>query len=254
MLFQLGDGHDLPVRELRDPLEGAAAGATALWRRAAYARFLDPYFDDLNSRRQERFPADQQALRPLPSSPLAYYREQVVRVTQGSLIRVRKNWYSVNSRRIGCPVRVRIYPERLEVWVGAKCVERRVRIHGQNQCQIDYRHGIDSRVAKPSAFANYRHRRELFPGHSYRLAYDRLLEVHPEAKGIRIYLEVLQLAARAGTVRVRAVLDPLYPESRPVTVDTVREYLKQPVASTGMEVAKPAVSLKHYDQLLSPSE
>ena len=61
---------------------------------------------------------------------------------------------------------------------------------------INYRHIIDSLVRKPGAFANYQYREEMFPTSQFRIAYDILREAHSEKVADKIYVQILELAAR----------------------------------------------------------
>ena len=62
-------------------------------------------------------------LRPLPPARLESYKRARVRVASGSIIRVDRNVYSVDSRLIGEWVDVRLYAEELEVWFASKVVD-----------------------------------------------------------------------------------------------------------------------------------
>ena len=53
------------------------------------------------------------------------------------------------------------------------------RIRGKGKARIDYRHIIGSLVRKPGAFARYRFREQLYPTHTFRLAYDAPLSLTP---------------------------------------------------------------------------
>ncbi len=69
--------------------------------RAAYERFLHELVRQRNLTRAVRFATEQQALRPLPATPLHPCRELRVRVSRFSTIHVLENTYSVPSRLIG---------------------------------------------------------------------------------------------------------------------------------------------------------
>ena len=113
-------------------------------------------------------------MRPLPSDRQAAFKRCRVRVNTGSLIRVDRNLYSVQSRLIGEQVDVRLHADYLEVWYGQRLMERLPRLRGRQKHQVDYRHIIDWLVRKPGAFENYRYREDLFPTSRFRAAYDIL--------------------------------------------------------------------------------
>ena len=140
--------------------------------RVAYTRFLREIKDQRNDGRRTRFAEERAVLRPLPPARLESYKRDRVRVGSGSIIRVDRNVYSVDSRLIGERVDVRLYAEELEVWFDGKVVERIPRLRGQRKHRINYRHVIDWLVRKPGAFENYRYREDLFPTSRFRMTYD----------------------------------------------------------------------------------
>ncbi len=147
--------------------------------RSEYEHSLAELVRQRNLTRTQRFETDRAALKPLPAAPLDFTREIMVRVSRFSLIRVLNNYYSVPSRLIGVTLKVRMHAERLELYHSWTHVLTLPRLIGRNQRRIDYRHLIWSLVRKPSAFAAYCYRDELFPSTVFRHAYDVLLEALP---------------------------------------------------------------------------
>ncbi|MHC5538705.1 hypothetical protein ACYOEI_10825, partial [Singulisphaera rosea] len=78
------------------------------------------------------------------------------------------------SRLIGEQVDVHIGLESLEIWHGARLVDRIPRLRGRGKHRIEYRHVIDWLVRKPGAFEEYRYRDAMFPTSRFRMAYDAL--------------------------------------------------------------------------------
>ena len=66
-----------------------------------YRSFLGRLFAQLNSGRRARLAEEMELLRPLPDRRLESAKRVRVRVNSGSLIKVERNSYSVNSRLIG---------------------------------------------------------------------------------------------------------------------------------------------------------
>ena len=62
----------------------------------------------------------------------------------------------------------------IEVYYKGHLVESMERIRGGGEARIDYRHIIGSLVRKPGAFARYRFREQMYPSHTFRLAYDAM--------------------------------------------------------------------------------
>ena len=69
-------------------------------------------------------------------------------------------------------------------------------VRGKGKALIDYRHIIGSLVRKPRAFARYRFREQLYPTHTFRLAYDAMCGWKGERADVD-YVRILQLAAPA---------------------------------------------------------
>src|SRR2546426_12490196 len=161
--------------------------------RCAYDRFLQDLIRNRNLKRSTRFAAEQEALQPLPTTPLAPCQELRVTVSRFSTMHIKGNVYSVPSRLIDTSVLVRIRAETLEGYVGSTLAFTLPRLVGKQQHRIDYHHVIWGLVRKPGAFAAYRYRDDLFPTTTFRLAYDRLLLARPE-RGNQEYVRILHLA------------------------------------------------------------
>jgi transcriptional regulator with XRE-family HTH domain len=217
--------------------------------RPAYARSLHELVRQRNLTRQARFAEEQQALRPLPATPLAPCREVRVVVTRFSTIQVLRNTYSVPSRLIGASVLVRVHAETLELYHGTAHLLTLPRLLGQHQQRIDYRHLSWSLVRKPGAFAQYRYRDELFPTLTFRRAYDALAAARPE-RADREYVRLLHLAASTSEAEVEAALTLLAEQRTPPTFDAVRE-LVQPAVLVVPALTPAVLDLGIYDRLLA---
>ena len=171
-----------------------------------------------------------------------------VRVDHGSLIRVDKNVYSVNSRLRGEKVTVAIRLDELEVWYAQKVVDRLPRLRGSGKHLINYRHIIDWLVRKPGAFEDYRYREDLFPTTRFRIAYDTL---NRHGAGTKRYLKILELAARTSESAVDDALRDLIGRGCEIDPDLVEQFVDdrlKPRGETEVEVVIPALSM--YDGLL----
>jgi hypothetical protein len=108
----------------------------------------------------------------------------------------------VPSRLIGHRLRVRLYDDRLEVFIGGThlMTPPRGRAHpsGKHGHVVDYRHVISSLRRKPMALLNLVYRNQLFPRQAYRRTFEALLERLPEKKACRIMVELLALAHDRG--------------------------------------------------------
>jgi hypothetical protein len=173
-----------------------------------------------------------------------------VKVDSGSLIRVKRNVYSVSSRLIGEWVDVRIHAEHLEVWYGQKEVERLPRLVGRRKNHINYRHIIDWLVRKPGAFESYRYRDELFPTSRFRMAYDALVE-SMGSRASQQYVQILHLAARENETAVDDALRGLLAEERPVTFEAVAAEVRRGQPTPVTEVIVEMTDLASFDDLLT---
>jgi Mu transposase, C-terminal domain len=221
--------------------------------RASYQRFLHELVRQRNLTRQQRFALEQQALRPLPATPLAPCREVRVSVSRFSTIHVGNNTYSVPSRLIGATLTVRLRAETVEVYSGTQVVCAMPRLSGRQQHRIQYQHVIWSLVRKPGAFAAYRYRDDLFPTLAFRRAYDVLSERRPE-RADREYVRVLHLAATTSEAEVETALVLLLDAGTLPTFDAVRELVREPQPLTLPQLRMPALDLGIYDRLLPSHE
>ena len=85
----------------------------------AYRRFIDEIVGRRNARNAKRLDLERAALQPLPAHRTTDYEETIVTVTSTSGFTLRKVFYSVPSRLIGHRLRVRLYDDRLECFLGA---------------------------------------------------------------------------------------------------------------------------------------
>jgi Mu transposase, C-terminal domain len=220
--------------------------------RASYQRFLHELVRQRNLTRATRFAVEQQALRPLPTAPLAPCRELRVSVSRFSTIHLLNNTYSVPSRLIGTTLTVRLRAETVEAYVGTQLVCTMPRLSGRQQHRIQYQHVIWSLVRKPGAFTAYRYRDDLFPSLAFRRAYDLLTERRPE-RADREYVRVLHLAATTSEPEVETVLGLLLDAGTAPTFDAVRALVRTPQPVPVPPLRPAALDLGLYDCLL-PSQ
>ena len=223
-----------------------------------YKAYLRALVAQLNAGRRDRLRIEMQYLQALPTGRLEGMKRERVKVDSGSLIYVDRNVYSVHSRLIGEQVEARLGAEIVEVWYAGRKIEELARLRGRGKHRVDYRHIIDWLVRKPGAFENYRYRDELFPTSRFRMAWDALRETTPLRANKR-YLEILELAAKEGEVRVddalRCLLEMGEPGEGKLNAKAVRALLMAgdvPVPATSIDIAE--VSLASFDELLCMPE
>ena len=217
--------------------------------RSAYEHFLQDLVYKRNQTRAALFAVEQEALRPLPATPLAPCKEVRVSVSRFSTIAVDANVYSVPSRLIGTRVLIRVRAETLEGYVGTSRVFILPRMQGKHQHRIGYHHIIWSLVRKPGAFAAYQYRDELFPTTTFRLAYDRL-RADWSKRADHVYVRILHLAATTSETEVETALSLLQEAHIIPTFVAVRDLVKLPVAPVVPQIQVPPLDLSPYDQLI----
>ena len=123
-----------------------------------YRRFVDEIVRRRNARNRKRLDLERAALQALPAHRTTDYEETIVTVTSTSGFILKKVFYSVPSRLIGHRLRVRLYDDRLECFLGATplMILRRGRPHpnGKHGHVVDYRHVIHALRRKPMALLN----------------------------------------------------------------------------------------------------
>jgi hypothetical protein len=164
----------------------------------AYRRFIDEIVGRRNARNGKRIDIERAALQELPDRRTCDYEEVTVHVTSSGGFTLRKVFYTMPSRLIGHRLRVRLYDDRLDAFIGGTHLAtlRRGRPHpsGKHGHVVNYRHVIASLRRKPMALLNLVYRDQLFPRQAYRRTFDVLLERLPAKQACRIMVDLLALA------------------------------------------------------------
>ncbi len=169
---------------------------------AAYRGFIDEIVSRRNARNAKRIDSERAVLQALPDRRTSDYEEVIVRVTSTGGFTLRKVFYTVPSRLIGHQLRVRLYDDRLDVFVGGTHLltlpRGRPHPNGKHDQVVDYRHVIHSLRRKPMALLNLVYRDRLFPREAYRRTFDALRERLPDKKACRLMVDLLALAHERG--------------------------------------------------------
>ena len=173
-------------------------GATDFDDLSAYRGFVDEVVSQKNARSLKRIEAERVHLRSLPNNRTSDYEETVVYVPTSGGFTLRRVFYTVPSRLIGRQLRVRVYDDRLELFIGGTHLMQLVRgragpdgTHGQ---VVNYHHVIHTLRRKPMALLNLVYRDQLFPRESYRLTFEQLREHLTDREACRSMVELLSLA------------------------------------------------------------
>jgi hypothetical protein len=169
---------------------------------ASYRRFIAELVARRNTRLGARIDAERECLRPLPGQRSDDFEDTLVTVSSSGGFTLRKVFYSVPSRLIGHRLRVRLYDDRLELFIGTTPLMQlsrgRAQRSGKHGHVVDYRHVIHALRRKPMALLNLVYRDQLFPREAYRRTFDHLLDKLPERAACRGMVELLTLAHERG--------------------------------------------------------
>jgi len=218
-----------------------------------YRRFVDEIVGRRNARLAKRLDLERSALQVLPACRTTDYEETIVNVTSSSGFTLKKVFYTVPSRLIGHRLRVRLYDDRLECFLGATSLMtlRRGRAHpsGKHGHVVDYRHVIHALRHKPMALLNLVYREQLFPRRAYRRGFDALLAADGEKRACRTMVGLLALAhERACEAELAAAIDAELDAGRLPLLDTLaRRFAPDPAAIPDITVE--LVPLHLYDEL-----
>jgi transposase InsO family protein len=165
-----------------------------------YRQWLDALVRRFNRRCSEALAIEREKLQALPARRTTDYSEQVVPVTTSGTIEVKRVLYSVPARLVGERLRLHIFDDRIEAFVGSTRAIALPRVYAVNheraRC-IDYRHLIGALARKPQAFRYSQLREDLLPNATYRAIWQHL-DSHLEARAAcKRIVGVLALAARA---------------------------------------------------------
>jgi hypothetical protein len=218
----------------------------------AYRQFIDEVVGRHNARRRKLIEIERAALRPLPPQRTTDYEETIVTVTASGGFTLRKVFYTVPSRLIGHRLRVRLYDERVECFLGATrlLTLRRGRSpdHHKRAHVVDYRHVIHALRRKPMALLNLVYRDQLFPRRAYARAFEKLLAERGDKQACRVMVGLLALAHdRACEAELAALIDADLAAGKLPDLDRLRERFCP--STTVPVVAVDLVPLSAYDEL-----
>ena len=219
----------------------------------AYRRFVDEVVGRRNRRNSKRLDVERPSLLALPARRTGDYEEKLITVTSRSGFTLRKVFYTVPSRLIGHRLRVRLYDDRLECFLG--CTQLMTLQRGRTQAPgkhghvVDYRHIIHALQRKPMALLNLVYREQLFPRRAFARAFEALLAKQTERQACRSTVGLLALAhERACEAELAEIIDAGLDAGRLPDLDALRERFKPPVTSVP-EVVIALTPLHVYDEL-----
>jgi hypothetical protein len=171
----------------------------------SYRAFIDEIVSRRNAAHGKRIDAERPHLQALPDRRTTDFEEVIVTVSSTGGFVLRKVFYTVPSRLIGHRLRVRLFDERLDVFIGGTHLltlpRGRAHANGKHDQVVNYHHVIHSLRKKPMALLGLVYRDKLFPRAEYRRAFDVLVEQLPDKQACKIAVELLALAHDRGCER-----------------------------------------------------
>jgi len=164
-----------------------------------YEQLIKDQVRKLNKRSVSRFAKEQKVLKPLPAYRFMDYQEIATKVTTSSTITIKRTLYSVPSKLIGANLKVLLYHDRLECYIGTNKITtlRRVYTHvGQPRARlINYKHVVDSLVKKPQAFRYSQIQEDLMPSELYKQLWQLSNEQFDSHSACKWMVTVLKIAS-----------------------------------------------------------
>ena len=224
----------------------------------AYRALIGDIVSRHNARDRARIDAERAVLQPLPHYRAQDFEIERVRVTSHGGFTLRKVFYSVPSRLIGHSLRVHLYHDRLQVFLGATALMSLPRgkphADGRRGHIVSYHHLIHALRRKPMALRHLVYRDQLFPREAYRRTFEVMLEALDEREACRRMVGLLALAHDRGCEAVLAEhLELLLAAHRlPDLGELTERFLPDPLSLPQVHVRQG--SLADYDQLLDHPE
>jgi hypothetical protein len=163
-----------------------------------YRRFIDMLIARRNKQRAGAIQVEQAHLKPLPQRRTTDFTEIVVPVTRTGGFLVKSIFYSAPSQLIGQRLRVHLYDDRLEAFLGSTLVvthpRARRRGDGHRVHVINYHHVIHALRRKPQALWSSIYRDSLFPRTEYVEAWKILQRELPRRDACRRMVDLLFIA------------------------------------------------------------
>ena len=178
----------------------------------AYRRFVDEIVGRQNANNRKRIELERPHLAELPKRRTADFEEKVVTVTSSGGFILRRVFYTAPSRLIGHRLRVHLYDDRLDCFLGSTPMMtlRRGRQPSPDKGGhiVDYRHVIHALRRKPMALNNLVYRDQLFPRPAYRRAFEALCAEVGDRRACKVTVELLALAHdRACEAELAQIID-----------------------------------------------
>ena len=221
----------------------------------AYRRFVDEIVGRRNVHNRKRLELERPHLGKLPKRRTADYEEKIVTVTSSGGFMLKRVFYTAPSRLIGHRLRVHLYDDRLDCFLGSTpmITLRRGRPASETKGGhvVDYRHVIHALRKKPMALNNLVYRDQLFPRPAYRKVFDALLTELGDRQACKVSVELLALAhERACEAELADIIDADLDRGQLPDLAALRKQFS-PDPEAIPSVVVDLVPLNAYDELSS---
>jgi hypothetical protein len=221
----------------------------------AYRRFVDEIVGRRNSHNRKRLELERPHLGKLPKRRTADYEEKIVTVTSSGGFMLKRVFYTAPSRLIGHRLRVHLYDDRLDCFLGSTPMVTLRRGRPASETKgghvVDYRHVIHALRKKPMALNNLVYRDQLFPRPAYRKVFDALLTELGDKQACKVSVELLALAHdRACETELAAVINADLDQGRLPDLSALRKRFS-PDPEAIPSVVVDLVPLNAYNELAS---
>lgn len=220
----------------------------------SYQDFIDAVVNQHNRRNAKAIVVEHDKLQTLPCHKTIEYTEVCATVSSSSTIDVRRVTYTVPSQLQNEVLRIRLYHDRLECYLGVKQVCRLSRIYPTGKTtrarQVDYRHVIHSLVKKPQAFRYSRLRDGLLPSLTYRQIWQSINNNMDPRLACKFIVGLLHLAATEDceVALGEAVMQKIL-KNQPLRLSDFQNQFRKNTAPPSFAVIQHA--LKSYDKFSS---
>jgi hypothetical protein len=223
-----------------------------------YRRFIDTLVARRNKQRVAAVQAERAHLKPLPQRRTTDFTEIVAPVTRTGGFLIKSIFYSAPSQLIGQRLRVHLYDDRIEAFLGGTLVVTHPRARGRDNGQrvhvINYHHVIHALRRKPQALWSSIYRDSLFPRTEYAEAWKVLQRDLPRRDACRRMVDLLFIAHEQACEAELAHLLAADLDAGQVPEPTALVLLLVPKATAlPRDVAVAHPSLDSFDALLGAS-
>lgn len=190
-----------------------------------YRQLVRELISTHNRRIQKEYLEELAYLNPLPKRKATDYTEERVRVTNSSTILLKGVLYSVPAKLVAETIKVHLYDDRLECFVGGCHVVDLPRKHKnrRHERQINYKHLVEAMIKKPTSFKNYIYKEAFFPTLAFKQTWELLKSHHDSYRACKEYLTILREAAKGENESVvNDFLELCLTEQRKVTAKEVQ--------------------------------